>query len=147
LAESSPAHAVLTETPPIPSPVPKNDGRFRPGNQASRKHGLYAVKPEDAPDLDVTALDDFTSGVISDLGGESDLTTLERGYVAKLRSVEALCQLAVRNIEKVGLTARSEALLLQAIDRWDRLASRLGKDRRPKDTIDLAKALSGLERR
>lgn len=106
-------------------------GSFLPRNTAAVIHGMSAKQLVLSPELQ-QHLDKFERGVASDLGGSDELTTIERGYVQKLRTVEAIVQLAVNNILKNGFTAKNEQMALQAIDRWDRLALRLGLQRRQK---------------
>ncbi len=150
------SNSALDSTPPpstspaargAPSPSPASERRdiqyrFKPGNQAGLKHGLYAKQPEAVLSSELQAdLDTFEQGVVTDFGGIESLTTIEQGYVDKLRTVEATCQLALLNITKNGFTARSEQMLLQAIDRWDRIASRLGLSRRARPVPTLAEVM------
>lgn len=93
------------------------------------QHGLYAKSMELPPDLQ-DKLATFEAGVVTDLGGASELTTIERGYIEKLRTVETAIYLVLRYIERKGFDAKTEGMLLSAIDRWDRLALRLGMARR-----------------
>jgi hypothetical protein len=125
LTSEAPSSMAVSERP---------DARFKPGNQAAVKHGLYAAKPVEALPAEVQAeIDDFRAGVLSDLGAEADLSALERGYVRRICDVEALVRLSALNIHKNGFTAKSEGMLLQAVDRWDRIAQRVGTNRRLKD--------------
>jgi hypothetical protein len=99
------------------------------------KHGLYAAKPVEVLPADVQAeIDAFRAEVLADLGGdEAELTAIERGYVRRLCDMEASVRLSALNIHRNGFTAKSEGMLLQATDRWDRIAQRLGTKRRVKD--------------
>jgi hypothetical protein len=125
--------------PSLPSVSERPDTRFKPGNQAATKHGLYAAKPVEVLPAEVQAeIDDFRAGVLADLGDEADLSAIERGYVRRLCDVEALVRLSALNIHKNGFTARSEAMLLQAVDRWDRIAQRLGTKRRTKNISSMS---------
>ena len=128
---------------PFAVPVSRPDTRFKVGNQVAVKHGLYAKQPEAILPAELHAdLDRFVADVITDLGGAEALSTIQAGYVDKLRQVEALCQLALLHITKNGFTSKSEAMLLQAVDRWDRLAQRLGLQRlaRPVNPLDAVHA-------
>lgn len=125
-----------TCAPSPPSVSERTDTRFKPGNQAAVKHGLYAAKPIEVLPAEVQAeIDDFRAGVLADLGDQADLTAIERGYVRRLCDVEASVRLSALNIHKNGFTAKSEAMLLQAIDRWDRIAQRIGTKRRTKNIV------------
>jgi hypothetical protein len=116
--------------------VSRTDTRFKVGNQAAVKHGLYAARPVEVLPADVqTEIDGFRAAVLADLApaGVDSLTAIEDGYLRRLCDVEACVRLAALNILRNGFTARSEGMLLQAVDRWDRIASRLGTKRRVKD--------------
>ena len=116
-----------------PSRVHGADGRFLPGNQVARQSGVFAV--HHPPEL-LEAADAFAVGVVADLGGEGELSTLERAYIARLRGLEITQTLLAADLETRGLVTpaggvrRPFAAFLSAIDRFDRLAQRLGLQRR-----------------
>ena len=116
-----------------PSRVNGADGRFLPGNQVARQSGVFAV--HQPPEL-LESADAFAAQVVADLGGEHELSALERAYVAKLRDLEVTQQLLMADIAHRGLVTpaggvrRPFAAFLSAIDRFDRLAQRLGLSRR-----------------
>jgi hypothetical protein len=109
------------------------DGRFLPGNAAARQTGIYAQTQ--APELR-EHVDRLTSGIVADLGGASELSTLEAAYVARLGDIETTLRLLAADIARRGLLTPSGGVrrvydqLLAGIDRWDRLAQRLGMKRR-----------------
>lgn len=120
------------------------DGRLLPGNQARRTVGLYARQQ---PAGLREGVQDFAAGVIADLGGASELSTLEKAYVGRLGDVETTLRLLMDDIQRRGLLTHSGGVrrvydeLLSGIDRWDRLAQRLGLRRRAKQAPTLAEYL------
>ena len=117
---------------------------FLPANQVARQTGIYAQRqPADLRER----VDTFTAGVLSDLGGASELSTLERAYVGRLAEVEIVLRLLAHDIAERGLLTPSGGVrrvhdaFLSAVDRWDRLAQRLGVARRARrvaSTFDAA---------
>jgi len=63
---------------------------FAPRNQAARTVGLRAV--HQPAELRMTA-DELMAGIVSDLGGDSELSTLERSYVRKIGDLEITLRL------------------------------------------------------
>ena len=59
------------------------DGRFVAGNQVARQSGVFAVQH---PPALREAADAFALRVVADLGGEAELSTLERAYVTRGRA-------------------------------------------------------------
>jgi hypothetical protein len=106
---------------------------FLPGTQAARKSGIYAQHPP--PDL-LGVVDAMVTGVIADHGGEATLTTLEKAYIKKLADVDITVQLLAADIARRGLLTPSGGVrnvydkFLAGLDRWDRLAQRIGLGRR-----------------
>lgn len=98
-----------------------------------------------------TRLARFSSGLESDQGGASELTTVRRGYVRRLTELEGSIDLLAADLQQRGLmTARGRVrstytLLLQTIDRWDRIAQRLGLERRSHRVPTLDEVLDGEE--
>ncbi|SRR5712692_2038337 len=125
-----------------PSTDRDDSGRFLPGNTAAVKHGVYAQHP--APAAIRQSSNELVEGIVSDLGGLDNLTAIQRGYIELLRDTNICRQLLVGHLIERGLfTPRHRvrsaySKLLETIDRWDRLAMRLGTDRRAKQvpTID-----------
>jgi hypothetical protein len=118
-------------------------GRFAPGNRVSLKHGAY-VAGRRPPQLEamVGDLDAFRAGLESDQGGQGELTAVRAGYVRRLGEVEALCRLLGADLmargifTRKGRTRSTFGAFLQAAGTWDRLAGRLGLDRRQRDVIE-----------
>ena len=142
------------QTPNVPSFVNGSAagrdaaGRFAPGNQVARQTGMFARQQ---PAELVEALDAFTAAIVADLGGPAELTELERGYVGRLRSLELRARLLDADLEEHGLLTpsggvrRAHREFLDTVRTWDQMAQRLGTRRRAK-RVDLARALSGLDR-
>lgn len=102
------------------------------GNPGPVTTGLHrAVQP---PDVRAEA-EAFAAGIIADKGGEAELSTLERGYVGNLATVATLLRLLTDDISARGLFTRggsprrSYTAFLAGIDRYDRLAQRIGTKR------------------
>jgi hypothetical protein len=103
-------------------------------------HGAHAA-PErlsDGQRAVLADLDAFQAGVVTDLGGPEELSTIASGYVGKLASVEGLYRLLAHDVAQHGIftkrgrTRATFTALLSTIDKWDRLAQRLGMTRKPK---------------
>jgi hypothetical protein len=121
---------------------------FVAGNQEARVLGLQAR--QHPAELRLTA-EELMAGVIADRGGDAELSTLERAYIRRLGDVEITHQILVQDIAQNGLHKPSGNVrdvydkFLAGLDRFDRLAQRVGISRRAK-RVDLARALSGLDR-
>jgi len=106
---------------------------FLPGTQAARKSGIYAQRQP----MDLQArVDAMVAGITSDHGGEAALTTLEKEYIKKLVDVDITIQLLATDIARRGLLTPAGGVrnvydkFLAGLDRWDRLAQRIGLGRR-----------------
>lgn len=125
-----------------------NCGRFLVGNQAARVSGLYArIQPEGLERL----ADTLAAGVTADRGGEDELSTLERSYIAKLRGLDILISLMTVDVSRRGLLTPSGSVrgvfdkMLAALTVFDRYASRIGLGRKARrvnliDQITAARA-------
>ena len=114
-------------------------GRVGAGNELALKHGLRRYQQKGALPDDVRAsVEAFRDRLLSDQGGDADATAIRLGYERRLVEVEAMLQLLASDLQQRGmLTARGRTrgtvqTFLQALDRWDRLAQRLGMYRRAK---------------
>jgi hypothetical protein len=80
----------------------------------------------------------FRRGVESDRGGADGMTTVETGYVRHLTEAETLLSLLAQDLSARGLfTARGRVRCtfdrwVTALNAWDRLACRVGGERRAK---------------
>lgn len=109
---------------------------FLPKNQLQREHGIYSRLP---PPADLREkVDDLRAGVISDRGGDSELSTLERSYVEKLGDIDVTIRLLTHDIAVHGLLTKSGGVrgvydkLLAGLAAFDRYAQRIGVERRAK---------------
>ena len=115
-------------------------GSFLPSNQAARTTGIYARSHP--PDLEQHR-DDLVAGLTSDLGGESELSTLETSYVQKLGDIDTTIRLLTHDIAVNGLLTPGGRVrdvydkLLAGLAAFDRYAQRVGLERRAK-RVDLA---------
>lgn len=135
---------------PVPAPTAAHgrnhgpNGRFVAGNQAARTHGLRAAfRP---PDLRLTE-DQVRDGILSDLGGVDALSTLETLYVRRLTDLDITIRMLIAFLSREGLTSRSGGAaydrLLSACLAFDRLAQRLGLERRAKAVPSLSDLMDG----
>ena len=123
---------------PLPSYATRCDtcGAAQPGNQIALRTGTFAQIP---PAHLRASADEMLAGVITDLGGESELTTLQRAYAHKLRDCEVIARglaadLASRGLMTAGGKPRASIDRFLAVLRtWDVLAQRLGLERRERD--------------
>jgi hypothetical protein len=115
-----------------------SDGTQRPGASGlATKHGAYA-QGQRSPALleNLGNLDAFRSALEADQGGREELTTICNGYVGRLTEVEGLCRLLRADLMEHGIFTKKRrvrstfAAFLTAVEKWDRLAQRLGMERR-----------------
>lgn len=125
-------------------------GVFLPRNEASLRHGLRRYQARGALPQDVEDyIRDFRAELISDQGGEEDLSAIRRGLIDKLVDLEVgvrllMAEVVVRGIDsRPGKTAWRQAL--RTIDSWHRVAGTLGIERRERQ-VRLAEYLQGRER-
>jgi hypothetical protein len=108
-------------------------GVVQPRNALARQHGAYAAEPE--PEVQALA-ERLTAGIVADLGGPAELSEIERGYVRKIAVLEGTLHVFAKDMKHRGLLTRSGGVrrvyeqFLHGLDRWDRLAQRLGTRRR-----------------
>jgi hypothetical protein len=108
-------------------------GHPAPGNEIAVQHGAYRRTPLPDVRADVEAM---VAGIVSDLGGESALSTLQRRTAAKLAGLEAQWQMFEHDIAVNGILTPSGGVrrvheaMLRTFYAWDRAAQRIGLDRR-----------------
>jgi hypothetical protein len=122
-------------------------GSFLPANQDARKSGIYSRQP---PPADLRQkVDELRAGLIADLGGESELTTLERAYVEKLGDIDVTIRLLTSDIAVNGLLTPGGKVrhvydkLLAGLAAFDRYAQRIGLERRAKRVPSLQEVMNG----
>ena len=121
-------------------------GRLLRGHIAAQTTGVQTFLRR-GPD----ALDDglreehfaFRSAVYADLGGEEQLSTLAKSYVERLAELNTVANLLALDLAKRGILSprgrvrSSLDQFMKCLDRWDKLAQRIGMERRPKRiTVD-----------
>lgn len=128
----------------------KRDTRFKKGNTASLRHGLarYQAK-RTLTDEDIRAeVGVWSAGLVSDQGGPSELTAIRGGYVRRLTDLEAMLHICAKDIATKGFFTAGGAAratvntFMSLLDRWDKLASKLGMERREKRVQSLEAFLS-----
>jgi len=103
----------------------KNTGAMKPGSS----------RQEPPPDLRQNA-DELIAGILVDLGGVDELSTLEKETVRMLADVQISARLLMNEMATNGLFTPGRNVRqvydkwLQAVDRFDRLSQRLGLGRR-----------------
>jgi hypothetical protein len=124
---------------------------FVPGTQARRTTGIRA---KHHPAALRQTIAEFRDSVIADRGGPTETSTLELGYIAKLAEVETCARLLVNDLVLNGIFTPGGRhprvtfdKYLTALSTWDRLAQRIGLDRRSRNVGTAADLESELARR
>jgi hypothetical protein len=140
-----------TDRQPHPSdPDRWADGTLRTGNQAARTHGVRAfeTRGESALPADLrVSVDEFRAQIIADQGGFSELTAVQAGYIRRLSELEATARLLAADLTQHGLFTSKRRVRstynrwLETLDRWDRIAQRVGAERRARqvDPIEVVR--------
>ena len=119
------------------------------GNTFAVTKGLYVRDRSRLPQTMQDALGDldgFRTALESDQGGADAMTIIQAGYVRRLVEVEALCRLLGADLRAHGIfTAKRRVrntfgAFLTAVEKWDRLAQRLGMGRRQRDVGQMSAA-------
>lgn len=133
-----------TLNPPRNTCVNPKCRSFIQGHQAAVKHGIYrATQPID---IRLTA-QELVDGIVSDLGGLAELSTLEKAYVGHISEVSVTLRLLVNDMATrsvftpAGNVRSVYEQYLRALDRFDRLGQRLGLKRRARQALSLAEYL------
>ena len=107
------------------------------GPAVATKTGVRAFETTGRlPDVLRQTVEEFRQAVITDRGGSSELSTLEAAYIRRLSEVETVARLLAADLASRGLTTPRGRVRgtfsrwLECLDRWDRLAQRVGTDRR-----------------
>jgi hypothetical protein len=105
---------------------------FLPGNQVAVTTGQFRRQQPNELRAEVEAI---VAGIIADKGGAGELSTIQKALVEEIGNVALLLRLFVADIAARGLfTERGAARrvfgdYLSALDRFDRLTSRIGLKR------------------
>lgn len=124
-------------------------GHVLVGNQARRTHGVRAFETTGRiPDVLRQTVEEFRNAVIGDRGGTSELSTLDAAYIRRLSEVETVARLLAGDLASRGLMTPKGRVRstfsrwLECLDRWDRLAQRVGTDRRSRNVTSLSAYLT-----
>ena len=127
-------------------------GHVLVGNQTRRVHGVRAFETSGRlPDVVRQTVEEFRESVITDRGGPSELSTLEAAYVRRLSEAETVARLLAADLAGRGLfTPRGRVRntfqrWTEAVALWDRLAQRVGTDRRARSVASLRDYLAGTQ--
>lgn len=121
-------------------------GRFLQLNRAARTHGISEFEkhgPDALPAHIRAEAETFVAAALSDMGGQSECSAIKLGLLRNLGRVDTIVLLLWDDIRQHGpLTSRGRmrnatTAFLQAIDRFDRIATRLGLQRHAKRVPDL----------
>lgn len=127
-------------------------GHTLPGHSGpALRHGAraYELRGEAAlPPALRDTVDGFREQVIADRGGPDNFTAIEGGYVRRLGELEAVVRLLASDLATRGLTTPRGRVRgtfsrwLEALDRWDKFAQRVGVERkaRPVSPFDAVRA-------
>lgn len=120
------------------------NGHFVSGNQARRVHGVRAFETTGRlPEVLRQTVEEFRESVIADRGGSSELSTLEAAYVRRLSEAETVARLLAADLAARGLFTPKGRVRntfqrwSEAVGLWDRLAQRVGVDRRARPVPSL----------
>jgi hypothetical protein len=112
---------------------------MRPGNsgRTTLRTGLRRYEVRGVLPTEMRArVDAFRDQVERDRGGRSELSAIEVGYVGRLAQIEAALELLAADIQDRGIVTQrgrprvAYRLFLDTLNIWDRLAQRVGIERR-----------------
>jgi Tfp pilus assembly protein PilO len=131
-------------------------GQFRAGNVASLRHGFYSQQVQagtlEAQGQAIAAMAESQQAIVNDLGGDSELSQLQRDMVRSYLRLGLIEDFAFANVEKSGVFTTKGAqravvsTLMKAIAQRSELAKTLGLSRRAKRVEDLRDYLASRER-
>lgn len=126
-------------------------GCFLPSNEANLKHGLRRYQATGVLPVEIAAhVARFRDQLISDQGGEAELSAIRAGLVDKLTQLEARCCLLEVEVIRRGIDSRPGAKAheqhLATLDRWFRFASSLGPGRRTR-RLNVAEEMAAIHER
>lgn len=122
------------------------DGTAGEGNTLALRHGLHSEQLLNLPDVGAWHREQVAA-ITNDLGGEAELSAMQRAAVREAARVEVILaslgdELLARGVLTGKGRARSSATLyLQTLDRWVRMATTIGLERRQK-RVDVARAFA-----
>jgi hypothetical protein len=128
-----------------------SDGRVRAGNSIALKDGVRRFETRGSvtlPDDLRVSVEEFKKHLIADRGGVDTLTAIEAGYVRRLVDIETVLRLLTNDLSARGLftlkgrVRSTVSKFFEALDRWDRFASRIGTERKARSVPTLAEYLA-----
>jgi len=127
------------------------NGHFVRSNSARRIHGVRAFETKGEmslpPDVRMT-IAEFKAQVVTDRGGSEELSAIETARIGHLAEVETTLRLLASDLAVRGLTTAKGRVRstftkwLEALDRWERLASHIGDGRRARTVPSLSAYLA-----
>lgn len=126
-------------------------GHAMPGNQLRRTHGAFSFRDRGLaalPDPMRLSVDDFRESIVRDLGGPDELSTIMHGHIRRLGELETTCRLLASHLAQHGIftprgrvrSAYTQWLL--TLDRWQKVAERIGIERTLKSVPSLSAYLA-----
>jgi hypothetical protein len=112
------------------------------------KHGLLSEHLIEQPDIAAWHREQVQA-ISADLGGMTELTTLQRASVREVARLEViLCALGTELLQGGVLTGKGKmraatTIYLSVLDRFTRLCAVLGLERRARKVASLAEAMNG----
>ena len=115
-------------------------GSFLKGNGAALTHGLRRYQQTGVLPADLrVSVEEFRATLISDQGGLDELTAVRAGLCRLLVDAEVGRRLLMNEVVRAGVNTRPGRAaydrLLATMDRWHRVASTLGTERRAKPAL------------
>src|SRR4051812_47144211 len=124
------------------------DGKAGVANTMALRTGLRSTQLLEQPDIAAWHREQVEA-IVTDLGGDAELTTLARANVREAARLEViLAALGTELLEGGVLTGKGHmraatTVYLQVLDRFTRLSQTLGLDRKSKRVPSLAEVLRG----
>ena len=122
-------------------------GAIIPGQMLNLKHGMRSEQLMKHPDVSGWHAEQVKE-ITEDLGGDVELTGIERGMVRETARVEVIVAslgqelLTNGTLTEKGHARQATAVYLSVLDRYIKLASTLGLKRRARRVATLAEVLS-----
>ncbi len=123
-------------------------GAFITGNGAAKSHGLYSYRATGALPADLrVSVDEFRDALVSAQGGleELDQVPVRAGLCRLLVDCEVGKRLLMNEIIKRGIDTKPGRAaydrFLQTLDRWQRIASTIGLERKARAVRSFADAI------
>jgi hypothetical protein len=115
----------------------RQNGQVAAGNTVALRHGLHSKQLLNAPDIAAWHTEQVNA-ITADLGGDAELSSLARGTVREAARLEVILAalgselLAHGVLSGKGKTRAATTTYLHVLDRYVKLTSTLGLERRTK---------------